>query len=390
MRGQPAERRRPAGALATLVWRTLVLFVLANVVAWLALLVHDRFFAPPPGALAYGLEKLSQVYPGRTPDEIEQLLRETWSRVYVYRPFVQHHEAPQTGQYVNIDPAGFRRGADPGPWPPDPAATNVFFFGGSTAFGYGVADDETIPSRAQEALAAACSSDVRVYNFGGGNYYSEQERVLFEQILAAGHPIDVAVFLDGLNEWKESPKYTARLEYLMGESRPRLVLRALKTMPLAELAKLLGSAEEDPDREAPDAVEKTEDRRLAERAVGRWRANRRLIAAVAREFEVLPLFVWQPSPTYQYDLQHHLFYQENRGVFATHGPVVAGYRRMDALRREDADLSAGDFLWLADLQLGRDEPLYVDATHYSAGFSREIAERVAAFVAAHVGCAPAG
>ncbi len=384
------DRPRPAGALATLVWRALALFVLANVVAWLVVVVHRRYFAPPPGPLAYGIEKLSQVYPGRTPEEIERLLTETWSRRYVYLPFVQHREAPQSGEYVNIDPAGFRRVADQGPWPPDPAATNVFFFGGSTTFGYGVADAETIPSRAQEALAAACPGDVRVYNFGGGNYYIEQERVLFEQLLAAGHPIDVAVFVDGLNEFKKGPKFTTRLRYLMAESRPRLLLRALKALPLAELAKLFRPSDAEPPQQVEIPPADAENLRLAEWAVGRWRANRRLAAAVAREFEVVPLFVWQPSPAYQYDLEHHLF-RENRWLFAHRGPAHApGYRLMDALRNESPELSADDFLWLADLHLGRSEPLYVDTFHYTAAFSREIAERIAAALAPRLGCEPAG
>ena len=36
--------------------------------------------------------------------------------------------------------------------------------------------------------------------------------------------------------------------------------------------------------------------------------------------------------------------------------------------------------WLADLQRDRSEPLYVDVAHYTAAFSRDIAQRIAGFV----------
>ena len=43
-------------------------------------------------------------------------------------------------------------------------------------------------------------------------------------------------------------------------------------------------------------------------------------------------------------------------------------------RRSELD----DFLWLADMQRGRRDPLYVDPDHYNAGFSAEIASKIAA------------
>src|SRR6185369_12207002 len=101
---------------------------------------------------------------------------------------------------VTVDPAGFRAGRDQRPWPPDPARFNVFVFGGSTTFGYGVADGDTIASQLQPLLARH-GRDVAVYNFGRGYYYSTQERILYEQLLAGGFVPALAVFIDGLNDF---------------------------------------------------------------------------------------------------------------------------------------------------------------------------------------------
>ena len=76
---------------------------------------------------------------------------------------------------------------------------NIFIFGGSTAFGYGVADQETIASYLQE-ICRTKRKNINVYNFACGFYYSTQERILLEKLISKGIDIDIAVFIDGVNE----------------------------------------------------------------------------------------------------------------------------------------------------------------------------------------------
>ena len=358
---------------------SLLVFAVINVLAVAGMAIYERLWAPPTAALGYGIDRLSRVYPHRSPDEIESLLTETWSREYAYAPLVQHKEASRQGSWVNVDPVGFRHSADQGRWPPSPETSAVFFYGGSTAFGYGVADAESIPSRLQESLnKRGCEREVRVYNFGRGNYYGEQERVLFGTHLVAGHVPSVAVFLDGLNEWKQEPKFTARLEYLMREPPSGLWRRAIRALPLLQLLRgSVGRTEVVAVRDDPAA--------FGAAVVERWLASRRLIAAAADAFGVRALFVWQPVPTYLYEIDNHLFGAESTAAFS--GPLPYGYARLDSLRGDRAELRPEEgFLWLADLQLGRQEPLYVDGAHYTAAFSRDIADRIGDQVAPWVGC----
>jgi hypothetical protein len=72
----------------------------------------------------------------------------------------------------------------------------VWVFGGSTVFGKGQRDANTIPS-ALAREAAAAGTPVEVLNLGNPAYTSYQEWLLFERRLAAGPPPAVAVFLDG-------------------------------------------------------------------------------------------------------------------------------------------------------------------------------------------------
>jgi hypothetical protein len=82
---------------------------------------------------------------------------------------------------------------------------------------------------------------------------------------------------------------------------------------------------------------------------------------------VRPLFVWQPVPTYHYDLRYHLFGDLDFGV---NNCSAFGYARMaDRLRHAPP---ASDFLWAADVQEGVRQPLYVDQVHYTAALSAVI------------------
>jgi hypothetical protein len=64
----------------------------------------------------------------------------------LYEPYVQFTEQPFRGLYINVAEEGYRLTRNQGPWPPDPENLNIFLFGGSTIFNYGVTDEETVAS----------------------------------------------------------------------------------------------------------------------------------------------------------------------------------------------------------------------------------------------------
>jgi hypothetical protein len=95
-----------------------------------------------------------------------------------------------------------------------------------------------------------------------------------------------------------------------------------------------------------------------------------MIEALGAAFGVRTIFVWQPAPSYKYDVSHHLFWvADNLGANSQNG-----YALMDDLHAQGK--IGPDFLWLADMQQDRHENLYVDRWHYTAAFSKEIAARI--------------
>jgi lysophospholipase L1-like esterase len=356
-------------AYAGLIWAVFhgaLLFVLLNLLAQEGL----ELFPGDPLTITYGDRSYAAVYPGRTRAELRQLLLETWKRTPAFEPFTDSKERRHEGRFVNVDPAGFRLSRDQAPWRPDPGRVNVFVFGGSTTFGYGVADDETIVSALQADLAErAPELRVACYNFGSGGYYSTQERILFQELLAAGNAPRCAIFIDGLNDFVfPAPWPTPLLRHCVASPVPAALELLEAHLPLALLvARAKARRALRPVREDLSGYD---DPPLLDARIDRYLANRRLAADAAADYGVRALFVWQPVPTYRYDLRWHLFGEFD---FEQNNYARFGYARF----RERMGISLGeDFLWLADMQEPLPEPLYVDQVHYTAAMSRRIAGEI--------------
>ncbi|MCI0451930.1 MAG: SGNH/GDSL hydrolase family protein [Candidatus Latescibacteria bacterium] len=375
---------------ALFILNLVVLLVIVNAALYVMFRVNDaRTHVSEAERIAriHNNPELRRVYPDLDAQSIHQLMQETWSRAYGYEPFTQFRERPFTGRFVNVSEAGYRLSKNQGPWPPDPENYNVFVFGGSTTFGYGLPDSQTVASYLQDYLAAHASADVRIYNFGRGSYVSEQERVLFEELLLSGLVPDLALFIDGLNEFAfpAGPAETERLKALFGAPASTLDRwRWIQRLPMTRLARYMrrsataaltsGPRIDRRNLEPTAAFDdgKYRDPEVIARVIERYFQNKDLIGAVADSRGVSAVFVWQPIPLYKYDLNYHLFARSDFGsnFFARYGYAYVA-------RRIAQDPPGRSFLWCADIQESLKEPLYVDKVHYTARMSRLFAATIA-------------
>ena len=331
--------------------------------------VHDRI-------VARKRTDLSTVYPQYTNDEVDALLVETWSRPVGYEAFTQFRERPFNGHYINVSSKGFRYIEKQAAWPPRVNSFNIFVFGGSTTFGYGVADSETIPSQLQKELRQQLPNrKIAVYNFGRSYYYSTQERVLYEQLLADGHRPHLALFIDGINEYhneRNLPGLTKQLTRYVDSMTPEKTIRRLIADLNGNMATLVaGFSKDNPLKEKWKSREQ-----LVDAVNSTYLANIKLITAASRANEVEPVFVWQPSPTYRYDQDYNLFRMDNENVVRN---TQAGF---DLMRPKFTTTATthNNRLWLADIQEEIKRPLYVDGVHYSADMSHMIATAIATWI----------
>jgi hypothetical protein len=379
---------------AIMLCNTFVLFVLLNLVLLLIFKVRDSYREPPaeksPGTREkYGMALLEKAYQDYDRNDLNALLDEHDQTRMEFESFTQFKERPCSGKWINVDRNGFRHVKNQGPWPPQAGHVNIFLFGGSTGFGYRVGDEETIASYLQEFLQNHHGKAVKVYNFGRGAYYSSQERVLLEKLLLAGSVPNVALFIDGYNDFgyaADKPEWTDELEEYMDGGRwppPESCLSScLSKLPIMRAARharfRLGFSSADQPVKVPRIfIRYPEDVEGDAKIIERYSRNKRMIEVLAEAYGVVPVFVWQPIPWYKYDLKYHLFAHE--GDAESH-PLAREYPLMAKWVKERPITFSDNFLWLADIQEKSRECNYNDALHYNKKFSKEIATHIGRFL----------
>lgn len=291
------------------------------------------------------------------------------------RPWLGYSEAPYHGRGVNIDafeplpirrtPSG--RGANTRP-------ITVWLFGGSTALGYGVPDDQTIAEHLQEALRPAFhGSDIRVVNHGHLGFFSSQEAALFAWLLRSGQRADIAVFLDGYNDSLYAADTPTGEQWVAARSSQNLIV----TPRLAPVRMALAVARR--GRRQTHALEwPPRDRNEIERrsaiTADRLLANMNVERGVARAFGMRVLFILQPTP---FDgIERSPADPAVRRVFPffPENPIIAV-----ANRRIKASVTQADFVDMTEeFKNDRFRDTYIDVCHYGDAASRKLAEAIAA------------
>jgi hypothetical protein len=383
-----ASRRVRAlhGAGSSLFFNFFLLLVSANLAAAGLMLVADQLLDRPSidSRVVKYRRRFADLdaYKRVPPAEALQYLNEQdrmASLGFRYAPWMEFANVPYQGRLLSTDERGFRRGRAPRPH--EGPSLEVFVFGGSTTFGYGIPDGFTIPSFLQQQLEEqAPNQSIRVSNFGQGYYYSSQELALFVSLLKEQRIPAVAVFVDGANDTallalgRDEPWFSQALTNLweIGQGKgsfpwdptlSRFALYGVIHRSRVLLRRFTGTR--GGENEAPPALPLTDQQRV-EYVVSRYRASKRMIAALCAEYGVRCLFVWQPVPFYKYDRRLHR-------TFPFDGPIPghwAGvYERMSTLK--DAD-----FLYLGDMLESVTEKVFVDDVHYNEVLSERIAASI--------------
>ncbi len=368
---------------ALLLLNTIIIFALANIAIFAAYRIKDGagLFGRPRASnhivSLYGLPALREVYTGYSDDDIRLLLQESWDRGLDYDPFTQYKERTYSGKFVNVTNPRLRLSKSNGPWPPDPKNLNIFLLGGSTTFGYGVADDQTIAAHLQQFLDGKSPRAVEVYNFGSGCFSSTQERIRFTNLLAQGVVPDVAIFIDGLNDFlmnSGEPLFTSSLETLWNDREQAGVVQGmLAQLPIKRLVDSVSAriAVKQKGNAGPS------NDSLVASVLNRYSHNKRLIEAAARAYQVRTAFVWQPVPSYHYHLRRYLSDPQKDWLQSL---TKAGYTMMSGIVKDNPKDYSQNFLWLADIQEESTESLYVDSFHYTDRFSNDIAVHIGQFL----------
>lgn len=300
--------------------------------------------------------------------------REYWAELggiqAQWLPYTYSRIQPVQGQYINVATNGLRQTASFVDAETD--APDVFFFGGSTVWGDGSRDDYTIPSQVARLLDERGQA-ARVTNFGQVAYVSTQDLILFQLQLAQGNVPEVAVFYGGFNDLASTYIHQAAglphnevnriQEFYVGRlldagqiilARPRITLDDVDL----SLVTSEGTAEE---------------------TVNRYLENIRIIRALAAEYGVRTLFVWQPTLLFKENRtpEEQQFVDDNEAVWPGFWDL---YREADTILRERID-GESDFLILSDLFSDESGYIFIDRVHIIEDGNFRVAQAIEPHVA---------
>jgi hypothetical protein len=207
--------------------------------------------------------------------------------------YVGFRGTPYNGKFVNVNERGLRVT----PYEPlidkqgNDEPIEVFAFGGSTMWGEGAADDETIAAFLQQKLEKQLERSVRVTNHGQRAWVSTQHVVQLMLELRDGRVPDVVVFYDGYND---VTSVYATGEVGVPENFIGLVHRVNEPLLLyrfrgTELGRMFAPLM--PHRIAPQLeIEPTADR-IVENYIGAID----VVQALSKQYGFAVRFYWQPQ-----------------------------------------------------------------------------------------------
>ncbi len=309
-------------------------------------------------------KEISVLYPGEDISEMIQMLSETWRKnTFTYSPFVEYSNREFHGDYFNIQKEGYRS-VRKLPWPPQ--QKSLFIFGGSTGLGIGVKDSDTISAYLESKLDFKYS----LYNFSTPAQFSTIERIRFFNLVTNGIKPDIAVFIDGLNDFyfyqvPDRSNLRNRLDIASDVNYMYLLKKILSKLNTIKLYFRITNQNIDKITFRYKAT----DAEIV-KALDRLISNRKIINAFCVDSGIECMFVTQPVPTFNYDNSKRPLGTANinfRGAVN----CKKGYQLLEDYYRRNP---LSNHLNLAYLE--SEEPMYVDAFHYSNKMNLSIANEI--------------
>ena len=327
------------------------------------------------------IENLKIIYGNEFEDYIDVYINQ--SNAMIYEPLTEFKEKPKNSKFVSVSELGNRcikinlencesaKGGE----------NEIWIFGGSTVFGYGLKNNETIAAYLNELIR-----DKRVINFGQGYYNSNQSRIYFQNLLTFLPKPHAAIFLEGFNDFKNNQinNYKSPTKTALSNDYSILInnrevstnkkifkwfkerFNRLHFVKLIEQIRKNKSVNTNTDSIKVDNLEEAYNT-----LVNRLMTNFTINKSIGEKFEIKILNILEPIA-----LSKDRYSSSGLPVsyFKNFEKSIFHYKKIfEIIENNDNFLNLID-LYLVNLNI--DEKMFVDRTHFSKDFSKEIALKI--------------
>jgi len=312
-----------------------------------------------PGSVNVDNQKL--VRPDSSASTNKQIAEEIdQSNKFQYEPWVEFKNVDFSGKYVNVENA-IRRSIPNSYFNPVGKDTvDIYFFGGSTTFGFNLSDEETVPSQFVRLYQQqyANGKSIRVHNFGTPTYYSYQELILFTKLIFSGSRPKVVVFVDGVNDfWFGKASY-------YNQSYFSYILRQVFSQDLLTTGKF--NFKDTADRMFKDPQD-IPLKQFNDTLIAHYESNIRNAKMMADLINAKIFFFCQPVPFYKYPNQQKdpICFKDQHTRYDYIYPVI---------ERDTSTLP--NFTFLGNMLQNETGYPFVDGLHYSPSFTKKLVQEI--------------
>jgi hypothetical protein len=279
-----------------------------------------------------------------------------------YVPYLAWSRLPFQGRTTNINGDGDRVT----PLTTTSPVGHIRFFGGSTTWGSGVDDQNTIPTHFN-----ALHPNYQVHNHGEAGFVSRQELARLVNLVNQNAPMDVVIFYDGCNDAYHMCRADLSINGHREESKIRKKLKPRShvveslTGSLRDSIRWVKTKLEDKEPPSQCQADPRYAQNVAETIVNNWTIAKKVAELGGAEFHA----ILQPvapigSPNVEY--------LPNRKVLSRSKDFLLVYSLIqERIQRDGID-------WIHDFTdaFDRDEYIYIDSCHVNALGNNIIARKV--------------
>lgn len=371
-----AQQPKRSAAKTIVNWAILLLVVIFLVEMFSSMVFFRKYGTAPLAIL-----QLAKKYSSNSPSlaqyhKMHQLTRpdssaESWRRIadeiweankYTYEPWLMFRVSDFKSTYVNVK--DFQRQCIPSEFinPSSGDTVDIFFFGGSTMYGWNLSDAETIPSQLLDVYRKKYPNgkSVRIRNYGVPYYYSKQEIMLFSKLVFEREQPDIVIFMDGLNDF-----YPSRMLYYGRPHFSYAMQQVFDGKMYEKNRRTVVDTSEILYNDVPGIASPAYYQQLHDKYLNHIEYARSL----AEQHGTKAYFFCQPVPFFNYPNRNAdpISYKNDFDRYNYIYPL---------LRKEEPGIK--NFAYLGDmLQNERNLP-FIDQVHYSPSFARKIAENMLA------------
>ena len=319
-----------------------------------------------------------------------------------YQPYTVWRRRPFQGHTTTVEVNGSRTTHYNSE---DPNALNIWMFGGSTTWGVGAPDQETISSLLSKSLNERLVS-THVRNLGERGFVSTQEVVYLLRELQAGHQPNVVIFYDGVNDaaaaglWPEVPGTHLELDVVRDrfqQHQDDMLEEFVRSTGLYKAAQVFldrtGITVQEPhfDQEAtPESKNTTEPdyHWLAKRGLDLWFENHRLVQSLASEYNFIPIFIFHPGlwdtgkPLHPSELE--ILESEKQSANLYMIMRVRAEMASILIQRLKTTDNTKNIYNLNEVFIDSADPLYIDYVHVTGKGNKIVSEKITDIVLSEI------